>query len=329
MYSKNYFEKLVSIKDENDFEKMALDVFRYQSANNPVYAEYVKGLNIDRDKVSNILQIPFLPVELFKTNKILTGDNNFERIFTSSGTTGSEESKHYIKNISLYEKVFSETFSSFYGDTSEYTILALLPSYLERKDSSLIYMMERLIDMTNSSESGFYLYEYEKLFSMLNNLQKKRKKTLLFGVSYALLDFSEQYKINFPELIVMETGGMKGKRKELIREEFHELLCKAFGVKTIHSEYGMTELVSQAYSFGNGIFKSPKWMRILVREPDDPLVTGIKNSSGGINIIDLANIDSCAVLATQDLGKVYDDNSFEVIGRFDFSDVRGCNLMVE
>jgi hypothetical protein len=329
MYSKNYFEKIVSIKDENDFEKLALEVFRYQSANNPVYAEYVKGLTIDRDIVSNILQIPFLPVELFKTNKILTGDDNFERIFFSSGTTGSEESKHYIKNLALYEKVFSETFSSFYGDASEYTILALLPSYLERQGSSLIYMMERLIAITNSSESGFYLYEYEKLFSVLNTLQKEKKKTLLFGVTYALLDFSEQYKINFPDLIVMETGGMKGKRKELIREEVHELLCKAFGVKTIHSEYGMTELLSQAYSIGNGIFKSPKWMRILVRDPYDPLVTGIQNSSGGINIIDLANINSCAFLATQDLGKVYNDNSFEVIGRFDFSDVRGCNLMAE
>ena len=325
----NYFESLQLIINEDDFENLALEVFRYQFQNNKVYSEFVKSFSISPEKIKSINEIPFLPVEIFKTNKVLTGNENYQQIFTSSGTTGSQTSKHYIKDISFYEKIFSKIFSSFYSSSSDYTILALLPSYLEIEGSSLIYMTDKLIKASHSASSGFYLDEYRKLFSVLEQLKKEKRKTILFGVTYALLDFISTFKINFPELIVMETGGMKGKRKEMVREEVHELLCAGFGVEVIHSEYGMTELLSQAYSSGKGIFKSPAWMRILVRDPYDPLEPAALKTSGGINIIDLANIDSCAFISTQDLGKVYPDHSFEVIGRFDFSDVRGCNLIID
>ena len=325
----NYFDSLQLIKNEDDFETLALEVFQYQFQNNEVYSEFVKSLNISPEKIKSIYEIPFLPVEIFKTRKVLTGNENYQRIFTSSGTTGDQASKHYVKDISLYEINFSKIFSLFYNSPSDYTILALLPSYLEREGSSLIYMTDKLIKATQSPSSGFYMDEYKKLFSILEQLKKEKRKTILFGVTYALLDFIFSFKINFPGLIIMETGGMKGKRKEMVREEVHELLCAGFGVEVVHSEYGMTELLSQAYSCGNGIFKSPAWMRILVRDPYDPLKPAALKTSGGINIIDLANIDSCAFVSTQDLGRVYPDHSFEVIGRFDFSDVRGCNLMID
>ena len=329
MYRFNYFDRLQGIKNEDDFETLALEVFQYQFQNNEIYSEFVKSLNISPEKIKSIYEIPFLPVEIFKTRKVLTGNENYQRIFTSSGTTGDQASKHYVKDISLYEINFSKIFSLFYNSPSDYTILALLPSYLEREGSSLIYMTDKLIKATQSPGSGFYLDEYKKLFSILEQLKKEKRKTILFGVTYALLDFIFSFKINFPGLIIMETGGMKGKRKEMVREEVHELLCAGFGVEVVHSEYGMTELLSQAYSCGNGIFKSPAWMRILVRDPYDPIKPAALKTSGGINIIDLANIDSCAFVSTQDLGRVYPDHSFEVIGRFDFSDVRGCNLMID
>lgn len=325
----NYFDSLQLIKKEDDFEKLALEVFQYQFQNNKVYSQFVKSLNISFEKIKSINEIPFLPVEIFKTHKVITENENYQQIFTSSGTTGDQTSKHYVKDISFYENIFSKIFSSFYSSPSDYTILALLPSYLEREGSSLIYMTDKLIKASHSPFSGFYLDEYKKLFTVLEQLQQEKRKTILFGVTYALLDFITSFKINFPELIVMETGGMKGKRKEMVREEVHELLCAGFGVDVIHSEYGMTELLSQAYSSGKGIFKSPDWMRILVRDPYDPFKPAELKTSGGINIIDLANIDSCAFISTQDLGKVYPDHSFEVIGRFDFSDVRGCNLMID
>ena len=325
----NYFDSLQLIKNEDDFETLALEAFQYQFQNNEVYSEFVKSLNISPEKIKSIYEIPFLPVEIFKTRKVLTGNENYQRIFKSSGTTGDQTSKHYVKDISLYEINFSKIFSLFYNNPSDYTILALLPSYLEREGSSLIYMTDKLIKATQSPASGFYMDEYKKLFSILEQLKKEKRKTILFGVTYALLDFIFSFKINFPGLIIMETGGMKGKRKEMVREEVHELLCAGFGVDVVHSEYGMTELLSQAYSCGNGIFKSPAWMRILVRDPYDPLKPAALKTSGGINIIDLANIDSCAFISTQDLGRVYPDHSFEVIGRFDFSDVRGCNLMID
>ncbi len=325
----DYFDSLLHIKRENDFEKLALEVFKYQFLNNKVYSQFVKSLNISTEIIKSINEIPFLPVEIFKTHKVITENENYQQIFTSSGTTGDQTSKHYVKDISFYENVCSKIFSSFYSSPSDYTILALLPSYLEREGSSLIYMTDKLIKASHSPFSGFYLDEYKKLFTVLEQLQQEKRKTILFGVTYALLDFISSYKIHFPELIVMETGGMKGKRKEMVREEVHELLCAGFGVDVIHSEYGMTELLSQAYSNGKGIFKSPDWMRILIRDPYDPLKPAELKTSGGINIIDLANIDSCAFISTQDLGKVYPDHSFEVIGRFDFSDVRGCNLMID
>lgn len=329
MNRQQYLERLQSLKKEDDFENLALKVFRFQSKHNKVYSEFVRSLNIFPEKIKSIYEIPFLPVEIFKSHIVLTGDENYQRIFRSSGTTGEQPSKHYIKDSFFYEQIFSKIFSSFYGNPPDYTILALLPSYLEREGSSLVYMMDKLIKESASPDSGFYLHELEKLYLLLKRLQEQKRKTLLFGVTFSLLDFVSSFNLNFPALIVMETGGMKGRRKEMIREEIHELLCHGFGVDSIQSEFGMTELLSQAYSSGKGIFKSPPWLRILIRDPYDPLKPAGLKTSGGINIIDLANIDSCAFLSTQDLGKVYDDNSFEVLGRFDFSDVRGCNLMIE
>jgi phenylacetate-coenzyme A ligase PaaK-like adenylate-forming protein len=322
-------QKIFNIKSNSDFEKLSFDIFYFQIENNPVYSEYVRNLKIDLSVIDSIDKIPFLPVELFKTHKVLTGDEKFDTVFTSSGTTSENMSKHLVKDVLFYEKVFLNIFSDFYGSPDEYVILALLPSYLEREGSSLIYMMERLIQKTNKAESGFYLDDFEKLNSTLKKLSANNQKTILFGVTFALLDFVAKYKIDFPELIIMETGGMKGRRKEMIRDEVHSELCKGFNVEAIHSEYGMTELLSQAYSYGNGKFKTPNWMKVIVRDPYDPLSKPEYNSTGGINIIDLANIDSCAFIATQDLGKAFSDGTFEILGRFDFSDVRGCNLLVE
>ena len=329
MDRKDYFTRLQSLKTQNEFETLALKVFRFQSQKNRVYSEFLRELNVNSEKVKSINDIPFLPVELFRSHVVLSGSEKYNHVFTSSGTTSEQASSHYIKDLSFYKKIFTTIFSKFYGNPSDYIILALLPSYLERKGSSLIYMMEELIAESSSKESGFYLDETEKLFSLLQQLQKQKRKTILFGVTFALLDIVASKKINFPELIVMETGGMKGRRKEMVREEVHKILSKGFGVEEIHSEYGMTELISQAYSKGKGIFKTPSWMKVLIRDPYDPFKSAGLNTSGGINTIDLANIDSCAFISTSDLGKVYDDNSFEVIGRFDFSDVRGCNLMVQ
>lgn len=329
MNKADYYNKLVSLKQEGDFENLALEVFQLQANNNKVYGEFIKNLGVSSTSVKEINQIPFLPVEIFKSQKILTGDDTHQLIFTSSGSTGENVSRHFVKDAGFYEKIFSEIFRKFYGKVNEYVILALLPSYLERQGSSLVLMMEKLIEQTHHSDSGFYLNDFEKLHETLKRLNDKKQKTILFGVTFALLDFVSSFQLDFPELIVMETGGMKGRRKELVREEVHENLCRGFGVKSIHSEYGMTEILSQAYSNGNGIFQTPPWMRVLIRDASDPLVQAGTGTSGGINIIDLANIDSCAFIATQDLGKMYADNTFEVLGRFDFSDVRGCNLLVD
>ena len=324
-----YLKKLQSLNNDEDFKNLALEIFNYQAINNKVYNAFLSGLGKSAEDVKHINEIPFPPVELFKSHVILTGNQDYERIFTSSGTTGIDVSKHYIKDVPFYEQICLSTFSSFYGNPSDYTILALLPSYLERAGSSLIWMMEKLISNSGKTDGGFYLNDHEKLFRLLNKLKQQGERVLLFGVTFALLDFVEGHSLDFPELTVMDTGGMKGRRKEMVREEVHEELCRGFGVKTIHSEYGMTELNSQAYSSGSGIFRTPPWMKILIRDTYDPLLLSGKNVTGGINILDLANIDSCAFIATQDLGKSYDDGSFEVLGRFDFSDVRGCNLMVD
>ncbi len=321
-------QQIFSINTSEQFNTIALQVFQYQAKNCKVYADFIAGLNIDPVSVTTIGQIPFLPIEFFKSQLIVSSTNAVQVTFTSSGTIGLTTSSHAITDISWYEDSFRNAFKLFYGDIEKYTILALLPSYLERQGSSLIYMAEDLVKRSNNSDSGFYLYNYDELAAQLNKLQEAKKQTLLIGVTFALLDFVEQYQVNFPELIVMETGGMKGRRKEMIREELHDTLCKGFGVNTIHSEYGMTELLSQAYSKGSGIFNCPPWMRIITRDTNDPMSIVTNGKAGGINVIDLANINSCSFIATQDLGKIYDNGTFEVLGRFDNADIRGCNLLI-
>ena len=321
-------DKVFFIQDNLEFEALALKVFQYQAQHNPVYKKYISILNRDVGSISRISEVPFLPVEIFKTEKVLTACQDADLVFTSSTTTGSMPARHFVPNPELYQKSFLTTFRYFYGQMEDYCILALLPSYLERSGSSLIYMMDHLIRLSNHTSSGFYLNNLKELHQTLSDLKKKGQKTILTGVTFALIDFTEKYPIDFPELIVMETGGMKGKRRELVREEVHSILKNGFGVNKIHSEYGMTELLSQAYSKGEGIFESPPWMRVMVREPNDPYFYISKGKTGGINVIDLANIDSCAFVETHDLGRMNVDGTFEVLGRFDTSDLRGCNLMV-
>jgi hypothetical protein len=321
-------DQVLSLGSEKQFNEIAINIFRHQAHNCLVYSKFINGLNIDAANISTINQIPFLPVEFFKSHKVVSETKPAEIIFTSSGTTGAVNSSHYVTDVSWYVESFRNAFKLFYGDISRYTILALLPSYLEREGSSLIYMADDLIKQSKNSDSGFFLYNHGELFMLLKKMQREQKSTLLIGVTFALLDFVELYKLNFPQLIVMETGGMKGRRKEMIREELHKILCEGFGVNAIHSEYGMTELLSQAYSKGEGIFKCPPWMRVLTRDPNDPITILEHGKTGGINIIDFANYNSCSFIATQDLGKVFEDNSFEILGRFDNSDIRGCNLLI-
>jgi phenylacetate-coenzyme A ligase PaaK-like adenylate-forming protein len=320
------------IENDRTFRDTTLEVFRYQAAMNPVYREFIHGIGLDPKQVREPDQVPFLPVEFFRTHRVICGNVTPGLIFESSGTTRMEPSRHYVADPGLYQESFSRGFTSVYGDPSGLCILALLPSYLEREGSSLVYMMEHLIRMSGHPESGFYLDQGEKLAGVLGRCNRNGQPTLLIGVSFALLDLAEKYPMELGDhIVVMETGGMKGRRKELIREELHRILRKAFHSKVIHSEYGMTELLSQAYSTGKGIFRCPPWMKVLIREPNDPLsiLSPLKVSqSGGINIIDLANLYSCAFIATGDLGVLHPDGSFEVRGRFDHADVRGCNLMV-
>ncbi|SEK92402.1 Acyl-protein synthetase, LuxE [Aquimarina amphilecti] len=321
-------ETIFTIQNNTDFEKMAIRVFQHQYINCKVYQRFCNLLGVTKSAVTKIKEIPFLPVQFFKQEKIVSSSSNIQQVFTSSGTTGSITSKHYITNLDIYENSFFKGFQHFYGNIEDYTILALLPSYLERENSSLVYMADKLIKDSKQSNSGFYLDETTKLIETLKHLTKERKKIILIGVSFALLDLIENNSIQLnKDTIVMETGGMKGRRKEIIREELHQILKKGFGISEIHSEYGMTELLSQAYSKGNGIFYCPPWMKISTRDTEDALTYLETNKTGGINIIDLANINSCSFIATQDLGKTYDDGSFEILGRFDNSDIRGCNLM--
>ncbi len=310
-------------------DALILEIFRYQAAENEVYKRFVEALGLQPSAVQRVNDIPFLPVQLFKSHTIVSGDFIPEVTFSSSGTTGMEHSFHHVRYKEIYEQSYRRGFEYFYGNPEDYVILALLPSYQERNGSSLIYMVDDLINLSANADSGYFLYNHDDLYALLQRLQEKQKKVLLIGVTYALLDFTERYQLNFPNLIVMETGGMKGKRKEMIREELHQQLCKGFGVQQIHSEYGMTELLSQAYSQGNGTFACPPWMRVLIREVNDPLSLVKGDRIGGINIIDMANLHSCSFIATQDLGKIKSDGSFEVSGRFDNSDIRGCNLLVQ
>ena len=321
-------QDIFTIANQKQFEKIALKVFRFQYDNNKVYREFCELLKVEKGNVKSLQQIPFLPISFFKSHEVLSSNDVIQETFTSSGTTGMNTSKHFITDVSLYEESYRKAFSAFYGNIEDYAILALLPSYLERSGSSLIYMVKDWIALSNKEHSGFYLHNYDELISKLIELDASGQNVLLIGVTYALLDLMEQQKFQLKNTIIMETGGMKGKRKEIIREELHEILCNGFGVSSIHSEYGMTELLSQAYSLGNGIFECPIWMTVLIRDTEDALSYVENGKTGGINVIDLANINSCSFIATQDLGKKYSNNSFEVLGRFDNSDIRGCNLMV-
>lgn len=319
---------IFTISSQKQFEKIALKVFRFQYENNIVYRNFCENLKIHKGTVKSLQQIPFLPIQFFKSHEVLSSTDAIQETFTSSGTTGMITSKHLVTDITLYEESYRNAFSEFYGNIEDYAVLALLPSYLDREGSSLIYMVNDLIKFSNNENSGFYLNNYDELISKLIELDAAGQNVILIGVTYALLDLIEKEKFQLKNTIIMETGGMKGKRKEMIREELHEILCNGFGVSNIHSEYGMTELLSQAYSLGNGIFECPNWMNILIRDTEDALSYVETGKTGGINVIDLANINSCSFIATQDLGKKYPNNSFEVLGRFDNSDIRGCNLMV-
>jgi len=319
---------IFNIKTPEEFEAAALKVFNHQYKNNCVYKDFCNHLNVDVSKISKSTEIPFLPIQFFKSHKVISSHKKEELIFSSSGTTGTITSKHYVSDLHLYEKSYLQAFKHFYGAIDKYSILALLPSYLERKGSSLVYMVDDLIQKSRNPHSGFYLYNTTELINTLNVLDTSGKKVLLIGVSFALLDLIEQRTFQLKNTIIMETGGMKGRRKELIREELHSQLKKGFGVSQIHSEYGMTELLSQAYSKGNGIFTCPPWMKIIIRDTEDPLSYQSHQKNGGVNIIDLANIHSCSFIATQDLGKNYKDDTFEILGRYDNSDIRGCNLLV-
>jgi phenylacetate-coenzyme A ligase PaaK-like adenylate-forming protein len=314
--------------NNSEFNTLCIDIFNFQYQNIEVYRDFVNALKIKSEAITHYSNIPFLPINFFKTHQIIKDHAFADIIFSSSGTTGVLTSQHFVEDVKLYEKSYLKGFEQAYSKIEDYCILALLPNYLEREGSSLIYMIEDLITKSHHPDSGFFLYEHQELANKLNQLKNEKQKTILIGVTYALLDFIETYQIDFQDLIVMETGGMKGKRKEMIREELHQTLCNGFGVKEIHSEYGMTELLSQAYSKGNGIFETPPWMKILIRDTNDPLTFLSNDKTGGINVIDLANVNSCSFIATQDLGKIHTDNTFEILGRFDDSDIRGCNLMV-
>ena len=322
---------IFDMKNEQNFEFLALKTFQHQAKHCLIYEEYISLRNITVESVENITQIPSLPVEFFKSERIKTGAFSPAKIFASSTTTGAIPSHHHVKDLSIYEQSFLTCFKSVYGDPSDYVILGLLPSYLERPDSSLVYMVEKLILFSKHDESGFFLDNYEALYERLQSLKNLKKRFLLFGVTFALVDFANAFPIDLSGNIVVETGGMKGRQKEITRAELHDLLREKFNLTSVHSEYGMTELLSQGYSKGNGIFFPSDTMRILLREEDDPFAVHdceMKMITGIINVIDLANIYSCSFIATEDAGKLYPDGSFEVTGRVDHSDIRGCSLMV-
>ena len=322
------FGKIFNIKNQSSFNKYCLDIYHFQYRNNLVYKKFCNMICENPMNINEITKIPFLPISFFKTKKILSVDK-FEKVFYSSGTTTNSRSKHFISDLKLYEESFIKNFKHNYGELNKYTIIALLPNYYENESSSLIYMVEKLIKLTKSNESGFFLDDYTNISKKLNQLDSKNdRKTILIGVPYALLDLLDFNQFCFNNTIIMETGGMKGRRKELVRNELHEKLKSGFGVNQIHSEYGMTELHSQAYSKGNGVFSTPAWMKVLIRDVNDAQNLNFNKKSGAINIIDLANYNSCSFIATDDMGKFVSESEFEVIGRIDNSDVRGCNLLI-
>jgi hypothetical protein len=324
-YKYKYAEIFNGLPDK--FLSKALELFRFQYRENSLYRLFADRFRATPDRINSLDQIPFLPVSFFKSDSIKTGNFTPELIFESSGTTGQVTARHLLRHPDLYRESFVKGFEYFYGSPEKYCILGLLPSYLERKGSSLVYMVDELIRLSGHARSGFYLYDHENLHHVLTDLEKEGQHALLIGVSYALLDFAEKYPMHLSQVIVMETGGMKGRRKELTKAELHEILKKRLGISSVHSEYGMTELLSQAYSAGEGIYKPVPWMKMLVRDEDDPLHLRV-SGEGLLNIIDLANRDSCAFIATDDIAKIYEDGSFEVLGRMDNSDIRGCSLLI-
>lgn len=307
-----------------------MELFRFQAEQNALYKSFLAALNVAPSSIKKVQEIPFLPIELFKHHEVVTAPataETAEKVFTSSGTTGANTSCHFVHELAVYEQSFLHGFQHFYGNPEAYCILALLPAYLERSGSSLVYMAQQLIERSGHASSGFYLHNISDLVATLARLEAAKTPTLLLGVTFALLDLAADNELELRHTVVMETGGMKGRRKEMVREEVHKLLSSGLGVAHVHSEYGMTELLSQAYSKGNGVFRCPPWMQVLARDTSDPRTMQPAGRTGGLNVIDLANVYSCAFLATQDLGRVYADGSFEVLGRFDNSDLRGCSLL--
>lgn len=329
MGSKQYFKnRIFNISTDEEFIQLALELFQYQAKHNTVYKNYLELLKVNSNIIKRLEDIPFLPIQFFKSYAIQTESFSPEITFTSSATSGQGSSKHLIQDVTIYEKAYLKGFQNFYGNPQEYCILALLPSYLERTGSSLIYMCEGLIKLSEDEDSGFYLNEFDALATLLEQKKSQKKKVLLIGVSFGLLDFAEAYPIDLAHVTVMETGGMKGRRKEVVRGALHKQLQKGFNLTVVHSEYGMTELLSQAYSSGNGVFSTPLWMKIYIRQTDDPFSVAPFGKSGGLNVIDLANLDSCAFIETMDIGRKLTEATFEVLGRFDHAEVRGCNLMI-
>ena len=320
----SFFEKIFSISSDAEFEAAALELFRRQAEQCPPYSEYISLLGVNPAEVNRVEDIPFMPIEFFKWRDVYCGEGELEKVFTSSNTGGTVASRHMMQSLALYEQAFTRAFEQFYGATEGWSIYGLLPNYLQRDGSSLVYMVDRLIARCGSG--GFYLDEYEKLIA---DMAADAKPKILLGVSYALWDLAEQYAPKLENTIVMETGGMKGQREELPKSEFHKILTEAFGVEKIHSEYGMAELTSQAYSSGDGVFRAPAWMRVVVRDVNNPLKMLPAGSRGAVSIIDLANISSCAFIATQDVGRTFADGSFMIEGRLSGADIRGCNLLVQ
>ena len=320
----SFSEKIFSISSDAEFEAAALELFHRQAEQCPPYSEYISLLGVNPAEVNRVEDIPFMPIEFFKWRDVYCGEGEPEKVFTSSNTGGTVASRHMMQSLALYEQAFTRAFEQFYGATEGWSIYGLLPNYLQREGSSLVYMVDRLIARCGSG--GFYLDEYEKLIA---DMAADTKPKILLGVSYALWDLAEQYAPKLENTIVMETGGMKGQREELPKSEFHKILTEAFGVEKIHSEYGMAELTSQAYSSGDGVFRAPAWMRVVVRDVNNPLKMLPAGSRGAVSIIDLANISSCAFIATQDVGRTFADGTFMIEGRLSGADIRGCNLLVQ
>jgi hypothetical protein len=321
-------QKIFSVKGDQDFNETALEIFYFQYTNNPVYRSFVDKMRLSPHKIQRVEDVPFLPVEFFKTSRVVSFSGEPEKIFRSSGTTGMTRSSHEVMDLALYRESLLNTFRLFYGEISDYCVVALIPSFTKKPDSSLAFMVNELILASGSPESGFYPGETDRLGLVLKRARDSGRKPLLFGLSHALLDLAEEHRLSLDGTIVMETGGMKGRKIEITRQELHRILCTSFRVGHIHSEYGMTELLSQSYSSGGGRFLCPPWLEVFIRQLNDPLSGAAEGETGGINFIDLANLYSCSFLATGDLGRKYKDGSFEVLGRFDASDLRGCNLML-